>query len=124
MEEIELLSEEDKEFLTRKNWDYDATLEGGQVFIVIHNFKLPERLTPNEVDLLIQQPQGYPEVGMDMFWTFPEVLLKESNSLPQATEDRSLIHLNKTWQRWSRHHNNSWRPNVDNLETFMYMVMK
>lgn len=126
MPDIKYLSEEDQTFLKRKGWNTEVrrvTLGNGyEMDIIIHEFPLPGKFTPISVDLLVRQLPGYPNVGMDMFWTRPEVFLAQTNTKPPATEAMEK-YLDLDWQRWSRHFN-GWRMNVDNLETFFAAVIK
>jgi len=120
---LEYLLEDDKVFLERKEWDVEVKKVGQETQIVIHKFLLPSKYSPSEVDLLVRQLPGYPEAGMDMFWTKPDVLLKENNQKPQATEvhEKFTEFGDEDWQRWSRHMN-GWRSGADNLETFFAAI--
>lgn len=121
----ELLREEDAEFLRRKSWDSEVKsieVDGGrkELQIVVHGFALPGKYRPSSVDLLVRQLPGYPETGMDMFWTRPDVVLVATGQKAPAT-DVTENHGGLAWQRWSRHMN-AWRPEVDNLETFFATI--
>ena len=124
---LEHLLEDDKAFLERKGWDTEVkkiTVNNSQeIQIVIHKFLLPSKYSPSEVDLLVRQLPGYPEAGMDMFWTKPDVILTENNQKPQATEvhEKFTEFGDEDWQRWSRHMN-GWRSGTDNLETFFAAI--
>ena len=121
----ELLSEEDADFLKRKGWNCSATAvaaPGGrqEVQIVVHGYTLPAKYRPNSVDLLVRQLPGYPETGMDMFWTRPDVVLAATGQKPDRA-DQTEPYGDLPWQRWSRHLN-GWRPQSDNLETFFAAI--
>jgi hypothetical protein len=123
----ELLREEDAEFLKRKGWDCEAiTVNVGndrkEVLIVVHKYALPPRYRPSSVDLLVRQLPGYPETGMDMFWTRPDVVLSANGHKPDRA-DVVETYNGLSWQRWSRHLN-GWRPQTDNLETFFASIAR
>lgn len=118
---------EDRAFLARKGWRWDtrevALANGGrETHLVIFEYPLPERFNPRTAELLVRIPPGYPEIGLDMFWTRPDVTMAATGRMP----DRADVHETyegQTWQRWSRHMN-SWRPGIDNLETFFTAIHK
>jgi hypothetical protein len=121
----ELLCEEDAAFLQRKGWEcaVHAVGENGrkELLIITHAFAMPEKYQPRSVDLLMRQLAGYPETGMDMFWTRPDVTLLANGNKPDRA-DVVENYLGLPWQRWSRHLN-GWRPEVDNLETFVRTII-
>jgi hypothetical protein len=122
----DLLSEEDAAFLKRKGWDCEvhAVCENNrkELLIVTHAFALPEKYQPRAVDLLVRQLPGYPEAGMDMFWTRPDVTMATDGKKPNRA-DVVETYLGIPWQRWSRHLN-GWRSDRDNLETFFATIQR
>ena len=95
---------------------------GREIDVVVHNFQMPEKYQPRSVDLLVRQLPGYPEMGMDMFWTRPDVVLVSTGRKPEATECTEH-YGDLPWQRWSRHMG-VWRPGRDNLETFFAALIR
>ena len=122
----QLMSDEDVEFLARKGWTYDVQAVGAgssrELLIVVRNFPLPEKYRPQAVDLLVRQLPGYPETGMDMFWTRPDVVIAATGQKPNKTEHVET-YGGLPWQRWSRHWN-GWRPQADNLETYFATIQR
>lgn len=113
-----MLLEEDKGFLVQKGFDVDvARDEQGVLNVVIHNFKLSPKYTPQHTELLIRLLPGYPDVGIDMFWTKPDITFTDNNQKPPATEIHEN-HIGSEWQRWSRHP--GWRAGIDCMETFFF----
>jgi hypothetical protein len=111
----------DAEFLAEKGYLYELCQENGAVCVIIRGYQLPPPYTPNQADLLIELPAGYPNAKPDMFWTNPDV------KLPSGTWPRSAdVHENKcgqTWQRWSRHFpGDRWRPGTDSLRTYLAAI--
>jgi hypothetical protein len=117
-----LLPELDRDFLNSKEYDFDVLRVGGEIHLIIHNFQFPAAYTPRQADLLIIIPAGYPNANLDMFWTYPDVM-RANGGWPQASEHHQP-HGERTWQRWSRHVQNGWRPGTDCLQTFVAAVRK
>lgn len=126
MSGLEHLLDDDRAFLERKGWDVDVTLVGEpparETLIVIRNLNLSDKYTPQTVDLLIRQLHGYPVTPIDSWLTNPAVFLAENTSEKPAGAAGESVFLERNWQSWSRHP--AWRPGVDNLETFMAIVLK
>jgi hypothetical protein len=122
----QLLRDEDAQFLSRKGWEYEVKAvqagNGREILIVVRGFRLPEKYRPQVVDLLVRQLPGYPETGMDMFWTRPDVVIAASGRKPDRA-DVVETYNGMPWQRWSRHLN-GWRPQTDNLESFFASIQK
>lgn len=122
-----MLRQEDKDFLQRKGWEWETkvvvrTDNIKETHLIVHKFKFTDKYSPQSVDMLIRFLPGYPEVGLDMFWTNPVVVLKSTGLKPDKA-DVMEVHDNQSWQRWSRHLG-SWRPEVDNLESFFASIWK
>jgi len=116
---------EDREFLERRGYQWEAmpveVASGGyEIDVVLHDFPLPEKYTVRQVDLLIRIPPGYPETGLDMFWTRPDVKMSATGQTPPSA-DVHEDYLGLTWQRWSRHLQ-AWRPGADGLESYLATV--
>ena len=77
-------------------------------------------LGDDEVVLLIKIPPQYPQAKLDMFWLWPHLRLKGSQSYPdRATHFEQ--HLDRRVQRFSRHLQ-QWRPNVDGLAGYLSLI--
>jgi hypothetical protein len=125
MSGVELLLEEDKAFIQRKGWNVDVVRqENHEIHVIIRNFQLSPKFTPQQVDVLIRLLPGYPDTALDMFWTTPEVLLTGINQKPRNTEVVEVVPGHSApMQRWSRHMG-VWRPGgQDNLESFYAAAM-
>lgn len=120
MSGIDLLLEEDQEFIRRKGWNVDVVKQQNhEIHVIIRSFQLSSKFTPQQADILIRLLPGYPDTALDMFWTTPEILLTETNQKPRNTEVMEVVPGYSTpMQRWSRHMG-VWRPGgQDNLESF------
>lgn len=117
-----LLQEQDEKFLAEKGYVYSLTTEENSLFLVISNFPFPQEFYElDQSDIYIKILPGYPITNLDMFWTNPEVKLK-NGQLPAGTISAQEEHFGKKWQRWSRHYTNPWRPGVDNLRSFIQSI--
>jgi hypothetical protein len=118
----ERLPELDRDYLAEKEWDFEVTADaGGTLYLVVHNFSFP-RYVPNGADLLIIIPASYPNAQLDMFWTNPDVKLPNGDWPQAGTHHEEYV--GRSWQRWSRHNTQQWRPGVDSLRSFFAAMRK
>jgi len=115
-----LLPEIDREFLEEKGYVYRVIPAASGLEVVIENFDLAPAYSPSRADLMIILPAGYPNATLDMFWTYPDVKLRNGN-WPERCEHHE-IHNERNWQRWSRHFVQPWRPGSDTLRTFITSI--
>lgn len=114
------LLESDEDFLRQKGYRFDATAQGAEMHVVIHDFPVSGAYSAPCVDLLVRLPAGYPNAHPDMFWTIPHLTLADGR-VPQGAGVKEN-HGGRIWQRWSRHWNAPWRPGTDGLDTFLVAV--
>lgn len=117
------LPEFDREYLDEKEYEYKEEIDGNQKGLIIKNWLLPvDKFSADKSDLLILLPPQYPDVPPDMFYFFPDLLLKAANRYPRATEAKHTF-KSVNWQRWSRHLDaNHWRKGVDGIHTYLKRV--
>lgn len=115
-----MLNEGDKAFLEQLGLDHEVISEGSMFSLIIRGFRLPDGYEPAVVDLLLRLPSGFPDAAPDMWWTAPAVSYVGGGT-PPATEVRQEF-AGRTWQRWSRHLAISWRPGIDNLQTYLRLI--
>ncbi len=109
------LPERDIEFLQEKEFNYELIEFPGGLYLIIKDFPFPPAYSPRTAKTLIVLPVGYPDSGLDMIFTIPDVKLSDGH-WPQSSEAH-VIHNELTWQQWSRHY--TWRPGIDNIRTFI-----
>jgi len=114
------LPEQDKAFLDEKGYQYSLTRSESGWHLVISNFNFPEAYDQPSADVLINIVAGYPDAKLDMFYTIPDVKLKNGN-WPQNCNQRAMFN-GISWQQWSRHI--LWRPGIDNLRTFIASIIR
>jgi hypothetical protein len=115
-----VLSEGDRAFLEGRGFDHEVISEGQMFSLIIRGFRLPVGYEPAVIDLLLRLANGFPDSAPDMWWTHPVVGYADG-SAPPATEVR-MEFAGRTWQRWSRHLATSWRPGIDNLQTYLRLI--
>jgi hypothetical protein len=113
-----LLPEREMAFLEEK-FKYDLAKRGNEVYLVLNDWKLTDAYVPDRANVLIIVPPSYPMAALDMFYTSPPVRLR-SGGWPVTADVLQSLSDGTTWQRWSRHI--TWRPNIDNLRTFITAV--
>jgi len=97
-------------------------IEDGSIWILIHNFRLPDGYSESHVLLAIRLEGGYPLSALDMFYVFPQVRRRDGRPIAQANV---VQHIDgRDFQRWSRHRtpDNPWVAGQDSLETHIYLV--
>ena len=113
--------------LTARGYDlvYEEEKDGSKIYLTFKKFPLPEDVyNLNETDLLIFALPDYPYTPFDMFWTEPELVLKDG-SVPSRA-DRIQPRLGKNWRRFSYHpyQNHPWSPTDDDLATYVAYIQK
>ena len=115
-----MLPERDADFLAHARGAFVVS-EGSMIAVVIPHFPLPPGLSAQEADLLLRLSPGYPDVPPDMWWFSPP--LRRADNAPIPATEVYERHLDKTWQRWSRHLSpDQWRSGTDSLETYVSMI--
>ena len=116
------LPEEDQDYSNRLSGRLERVLEGRKRWVLIHDFDVPDGYNESKVTVAIMIPPGYPVTGPDMVYFYPALSLSSGKQI-HAAEAREVIR-GKSYQRWSRHFlpNAPWRPGVDSLETYTFMI--
>ena len=111
----------DATYLTGKSYGVEEAVDGSQKAIILRGYPLPtDRYDSEFVDILILIPSGFPDIGCDMFYTYPWIKLSATGQYPKAA-DQPLEFGGITWQRWSRH-SQQWRSGKDGIRTVVKRV--
>jgi hypothetical protein len=113
------LSEEDRDFLDSRNKPWETVLNGEARWLIIEGFDVPHGYNHTSAAVALLLQASYPDVQIDMAYFLPGLARldgKEIKALSQMQLDE------KTWQQWSRHRVDHWRPGVDNIETHLLYV--
>jgi hypothetical protein len=113
----------DVEFL-RERWpNHSVHSESNMTCVLIREFDLPTGFNVASCDLLLRLAPGYPDVAPDMWWFEPAVL--RIDGVPITATDVTESHLQRRWQRWSRHFQpGQWRSGVDSLESYLASIKR
>lgn len=115
----------DLEILKEHGHICEITEDGGKIYIVFKDYPLPsEMYNMDKIELLVFTTPHYPNAGFDMFWTSPNLLLK-NNGVPKSSESIEP-HLGRSWRRFSYHPYNTkpWNASEDSVISFMSYVQQ
>ncbi len=106
---------DDREFLEERGEPWEAVVEGGTQWVLLHNFDLPPGFNVPRATAAIRLVPGYPQAALDMVYFEPP--LKRVDGKP-VNAVSSLTIDGRDFQQWSRHRPASaWRPGEDCLAT-------
>lgn len=116
------LSVEDTSFLNGGVVSWEAIRDGNMMWVLIHEYCVPDRYTQDKVTMAVSIPENYPEGQLDMAYFSPSVVRKDGKLIPQTEHLQSID--GKQYQRWSRHYTpqNPWKPGEHSLETHFYLI--
>jgi len=115
------LSETDEASLNLGGARWEAVVEGGSHWLIVHDLPVPTGFKQQRVTAALMIPAGYPDVQIDMAYFFPALARADGKAIP-AIEVHNFD--GKQWQRWSRHRTsaNPWRPGEDDVRTHLVLV--
>ena len=118
--EFELPSS-DLEYLERRGLPWEAVIDGGVQWLVLHAQPVFGGYNHTAVSAALQLSPSYPDTQIDMVYFFPHLSLTNGKAIGQLSNHNFD---GKTWQRWSRHRTgaNPWRRGYDCLETHVLLV--
>ncbi len=116
------LPAEDEEFLNTLGYPWETIVNGGQQWVLIHNFPTLGEYNHSEVTAAIRLESGYPLTALDMVYFFPALARKDGRQIGATNATQKIEE--KDFQRWSRHRTgaNPWKPGVDNLGSHICLV--
>lgn len=108
--------------LDANGYSWEAVLEAGQYWLLIHRFEIPSGYTVSSASVALLIPPTYPDNEINMAYFSVPIIRKDGIAIG-ATDCKMLID-GKEWQRWSRHRtpHNSWRPGLDNICSHLLLV--
>jgi hypothetical protein len=110
------LPQEDLEFLETRGEPWEAIVDQGTQWVLLHRFALPSGFMATHATAGVRIVGGYPDASLDMMYFDPPLVRADGKSitsvLPYLIDGRSF-------QEWSRHRppSNPWRVGEDNLAT-------
>ena len=115
------LPEADVECLTGLGLDWETIVEGGQRWLLIHDYSIPGIYTTRQAMVALAIAPSYPATEIEMVYFFPHLALVSGKAIgalsPQQIDG-------KQFQRWSRHRTsaNPWRASEDDLCSHLALV--
>jgi hypothetical protein len=119
---LALLPRRDQDYLLSKGVDFAIAQAPDGVHLTIAHFVFPAAYKPIVAALRIVLPPGYDNANPDMFWTQPNVMLR--NGQFPLTADYIQPFADGLWQRWSRHFATGWRPGIDGIRTYLASIRR
>jgi len=115
----------DEVFLSDRGWRWELQPDpAGGGYLVVSNFDVSGGgFSPSNTDLMVRIPPQYPLTALDMWYCNPPIRIAKTGQFAQASEHMEQ-HIGKTWQRFSRHLNGSWKPNLDCLRSFFVFIQR
>lgn len=115
------LPEADETFLESLGLLWEAIIENGARWLLLHGYPVPPGYNHDRVVVAIRVETGYPEAQLDMVYFYPPLARLDGVAIG-ALSTQSLD--GKSFQRWSRHRTgvNPWRPGEDDLSTHLALV--
>lgn len=115
------LPEGDAYYLCGVGLNWETMADGGTLWLIIREWKLPSGYKPAHADLALLIPPNYPDTQIDMAYFRPA--LSRTDGKPIGALSGQDI-LGETWQRWSRHRTsaNPWRPDEDDVASHLSLV--
>jgi len=117
-----MLRPADRETLKRLGLPFKVSFGNGFTMVQIMDYPLGPGLQPDQVSILLRLPPGFPDVYPDMFWVDPPVRRAGGGAI--GGTEYMETHLDRSWQRWSRHVIGNWRPGIDNLSTYLAYIRR
>ncbi len=113
---------EDLEFLEGRGEPWEAIIDGGTQWVLLHRFELPPGFTATHASAAIRIVAGYPDTALDMVYFEPH--LARADGKPINALSVQLID-GRSFQQWSRHRppNNPWRVGEDGLASHCAYAM-
>jgi len=111
----------DEQYLDGLDLDWETVKDAGQLWLLIHNWKIPGGYNTQTARVALQIPGGYADSQIDMVYFFPH--LERIDRRPIGALSTQMIN-GQSYQRWSRHRTtlNPWRPGVDDVSTHLTLV--
>ena len=111
----------DEHYLDRLDLEWETVKDAGQLWLLIHGWKLPRGYNVAVVRVALQIPGGYADSQIDMVYFFPPLERTDRRSIGALS---SQLLCGENYQRWSRHRTavNPWRPGVDDISTHLTLV--
>jgi hypothetical protein len=115
------LPETDSTYLNGRALPWEAVLDGGSQWLIIHDWRVPSGYNHSLTKLGLLIPPSYSDAPLDMVYFSNH--LARTDGIP--IKNLSPINIcGAQWQQWSRHRTqaNPWRPGVDDIASHLALV--
>ena len=118
----------------RQRYSIAIIEESTVINLLIRSFPTSSLYNKPSTNVLLRIPRSYPDSGLDMFWTDPDLVLT-NGAVPNGAQlmeqypslDTLPEFAGKQWRRFSWHPQFGparWNPNLDNLVSYLEFVRK
>ena len=117
--------QKDADDLKKRGFDLKIIETPPKIYMRFNGFPLPPGIyNMGKTDLLIFTTSNYPNAGFDMFWTDPELTLKDDR-IPNGA-DSIESHLGTGWRMFSYHpyQQTPWNPADDSVQKHVEYVQQ
>lgn len=115
------LPQAEEEFLNGLGRPWETIRDGGNLWLIIHGWRLPPGYNLELVDLALLIPNNYSDSQIDMVYFNPHLTRNDARVINNlSTQEIGGV----MWQRWSRHRTpqNPWRIGVDDIASHLALV--
>lgn len=115
----------DVKFLNERQLDWQVLPDPqGAACLLIKDFDVSTGgFAPATTELMIRIPPQYPMTPLDMWYCDPPIRVAVTGQYAVASEVMEP-HLGRSWQRFSRHLNGTWRPGLDGIRSFFALIQR
>lgn len=115
----------DVKFLNERQLDWQLVPDPqGAACLLIKNFEVSAGgFAPATTELMIRIPPQYPMTPLDMWYCNPPIRVAATGQFAVASEVMES-HFGRSWQRFSRHLNGTWRPGLDGVRSFFTLIQR
>jgi hypothetical protein len=116
-----ILPEADTAYLDGRSLRWEAVVDGGQRWLLVHDWPVPGGFNHTVVSAAVAMPPAYPDAALDMVYFFPALQRNDGKVIGGLSPH---MILGQQWQRWSRHYSaaNPWRIGEDDLSTHLTLI--
>jgi hypothetical protein len=114
---------QDVDYLDAKGYKWEAVNDRSNLWILIHDFPIPEGYNVRSATAAIHIPSlDYLRMGLDMVYFYPSLHRLDGVRIPATEATMDITGL--SYQRWSRHRTAEapWEVGNDSLITHLLLV--
>ena len=115
------LGETDREYLNSLGLPWETLKEGGSLWLLLRNWRIPPGYNVGSASLALRIPEGYPDTQIDMAYFHPALSRIDGHTINNMS---TLTIERKEYQQWSRHRtgSNPWVKDQDDISSHLALV--